>query len=133
MTKLDEILAAIETDPRGYRPIFQGHAYENHGQISYVEVVAYTDQLEDAQIIAAQFPKSSGVKAGTLSSCGRIYGRISLIAKLHTDGVNGGKNETGIKRYRTFRRASMTLGYDFEWSTPYSNSVTEETLDASIA
>jgi hypothetical protein len=84
---------------------------------------------ERAEAIAALFPKSVKVhvskmheyKSGTQSTVS--YLRIS--ASLGSDGVNGGRNETGIKRYRAMMKAAERAGIVIEW--------TAQTLDVTFA
>lgn len=66
--------------------------------------------LETAQAFARSFPKSRGVYATTLSSVPSAghpssnYGLVGINVRLVADGVNGGVNETGIKRLRALAR-----------------------------
>lgn len=119
-----------------------------------VDLEFYT--LEDAQAFAAQFPKSWKVKSWTCSSDelqvtqrfgstdgftiepstissrwgGRItYGIVALQCKLATDGVNGGRNEAGIKRYRAFTAKLAELGIELKADTSYSNAATLEQVE----
>lgn len=45
-------------------------------------------------------------------------GYVQARAGLAANGVNGGKNEAGIKRVRSFLRKAEALGYRVEWTEP---------------
>lgn len=79
-----------------------------------------------AEALAAQFPARTGVRSGTLMRHdGRANdGHIGWSARIGADGVNGGKNETGMKRYRALRRRAEELRLRVEWTMPYGNSLT---------
>ena len=92
--------------------------------------------------VAALFPKSykvSGTTLGreTLQSLTEVpaglsipeivkhpsygfetVGYVTIQANFRADGVNGGKNETGIKRARSFLAKAEALGFQVEWDEP---------------
>lgn len=83
---------------------------------------------EDAEAFVALLPKSCKVRASTIT--GRDYqaGLVKFNAMLAADGVNGGRNETGIKRYRALAAACERIGCPIIWTMPFSNSITEAEL-----
>lgn len=95
---------------------------------------------ELAAEVAARFPKSAKVLSQQLSTFDRetganlTLGTVHFAAYLMANGVNGGRNETGIKRYHTFVRAAERLGYAVEYdATAYANSLTEAELAEAVA
>lgn len=66
--------------------------------------------VEEARELAARFPKSCGMKAGTLWTAEGARGWVSCQATLQADGVNRGVNETGLRRYRAVLAAAERLG-----------------------
>ena len=79
----------------------------------------------DAQAFVATLPKSLKARATTMSGHlpnGAVSGYVWLRASLAKDGVNGGVNETGLKRLKVAARVLT-----FEWN-PHTcaNSMTEE-------
>lgn len=85
---------------------------------------------EEAETYAVRFPKGARVRATTLSGSLGTYGQddyyrfeffmATADGKLKADGVNGGKNEAGIKRAKMiFKDESVqfiqrfTNGHDF--------------------
>lgn len=86
--------------------------------------------MEDAQREKARFPKSVKARAYPVSGAPEgMYYRVSMQVQLIANGVNGGRNETGVKRYRTARRV---IGDAAVWTMPYSNSVTEAEFEAEV-
>jgi hypothetical protein len=92
--------------------------------------------------VAALFPKSYQVRPTTLgretlqsllevpaglsiaqviahpSYGNETVGYVTIRAGLSADGVNGGKNETGIKRVKSFLAKAEALGFRVEWNEP---------------
>lgn len=74
----------------------------------------------------ANFPKSSKVFLTTLStqregksvSLPYLSGHGSFVSS----GVNGGKNETGIKRLHSILKAAHRAGVEIEYTISFSNS-----------
>lgn len=98
-----------------------------------VSIALELPTLEDAQAFVAKFPKSYGMHATTLVSNGMRKGYVTFRAALLKNGVNGGKNETGIGRYRKVMKALDTMGVRIGWVHPYSNSyMTRETFEATL-
>jgi hypothetical protein len=118
-----------------------------------IRVSAETDTVEEARELAAQFPKSAKVKATTLSTyvqdadrnpvpdpvTGRRYqhitkGYVAFYAKLEADNTNGGRNEAGIRRYRSFARAAARLGHSVRYDVKgYTNSLTADQFAEAVA
>jgi hypothetical protein len=70
---------------------------------------------EEAEAWAAQFPKAVRFYVTTLSySDGRAmtYHARTGSVRLTADAVNGGVNETGVRRYRSAIRTAAKLGLD---------------------
>ncbi len=86
-----------------------------------------------AAAIAAAFPKSLRLRACSLSSQDGYRPYINFHVRLSADGVNGGFNETGVKRYRSFRKQIEKLGHTAEWTMSYRNSLTEQDLEDLLA
>lgn len=71
----------------------------------HIQASAYFPTADERDAYLALFPKSSGVKAtriGCRDENGNSveYPGVRFSAKISADGVNGGVNETGIKRFR---------------------------------
>lgn len=100
---------------------------------------------EGSREFAAQFPKSLRVMGTALSTqynyldpacqnTGRVtVGYVKFQAKLYEDGVNGGKNETGIKRLKSFVKHCARLGIELQFTMPYTNSRTEDEYNELLA
>ena len=81
---------------------------------------AYTSNPE----VAALFPKSVG------------FGRYGdMFVKLTSNAVNGGVNETGIRRYRSLVRHAAKLGVEIVWTTGNVRNAyqTQADFEAAIA
>lgn len=93
---------------------------------------------EDAQAIAAMFPKSLRVKGTTLSTFDHdlrdrtgeyrnfTVGFVAIDVKLTATEVTGSENETGIKRFRSFLKNCEKLGFEVEYKRTFGNSLTEQ-------
>lgn len=77
------------------------------------------------EAIAERFPKSAGVRATHCSGDWDGHrGSVSWQAKLSADRVNGGVNEAGMRRWRSFTRNAAKAGYVLRYSARYGNSLT---------
>jgi hypothetical protein len=92
-------------------------------------VVGLVESHEEARSAGAAWiashglPASLGLVATSLSSAGRMWSFIRFQANLWPNGVNGGRNETGIRRYRGLVRKLETAGVPTTWAgTKYSNA-----------
>lgn len=87
--------------------------------------------VADAEMFAATLPKSLKARATSMSGHlpnGARSGFVFFRAVLKQDGVNGGVNETGLKRLRAAVKA-----ISFEWNPDTcANSMTEEFFKALI-
>lgn len=93
----------------------------------HVSLRAEVETLEKAREIAAQFPQSVKLRPTTLDKRnGMTVGYLYFNATLLANGVNGGRNEAGIKRYRSLRKAIARLGYATTYATTATNSYTTE-------
>ena len=85
--------------------------------------------VEGARTLAAQFPKSTKVRALSLthsSTSGRpVDGFLKFSAQLAADGVNGGRNETGIRRFKSLLKAAEKLGLTVEFVQSSSHMLSE--------
>lgn len=115
-------------------------AHHRNGQPAFVEFMHITS-LEEAQEIAARFPKSLKVRGTTHTAWvregaemrrldgGCVIARISLAPNKTT----GERNETGIKRYRSIVRHLDRMGIELEWGTMYTTSyATREQFEAAL-
>jgi hypothetical protein len=128
-----------------------------------IHATLITETIEQAREAAARFPKSTGARANTLTGHdaldhesddprytpettrthldgGRYYhgwttGHVSITFHLTSNGVTGTRNETALKRYRSFRKnaGKLEIPVVFDGGL-YGNSVpTEADLDALLA
>lgn len=90
---------------------------------------------EEAEADLDYFPKSAkfGVTRVTRGP-GDAYFQIQTRANLAANGVNGGVNETGVKRYRTVVRNAECLGIVWQGDEyVYVNSyLTREEFEAAL-
>lgn len=113
---------------------FEIEASHRHRKAAAVKVVARFTTRAEADAIAAQLPKSLRVRAMGYSNSPTYHGYIQFRADLETNNVNGGVNETGLKRYRSLRKHLARLGHATTWVATYANSYdTEEAFEAAIA
>lgn len=98
---------------------FTVSAYYNNnkgtGSPSHLVVHARFDSYEAAAEAVARFPKSYRLVAVKGRYDGHDYGVVRTTVKLEGDDANGGKNETGIKRYRALLTKAEKLGYKVEY------------------
>lgn len=88
----------------------------DNSQASHVEISMFVDTRETAQMFVATLPKSLRVRATTMSLSGsQLLGMVSFRVSLNADGVNGGVNETGVKRYRRYLKALADAGVEVKW------------------
>lgn len=86
----------------------------------------YAAKAEADAFVAATFPKSAKVRGTSLSTFeGKpgaddyrnfVCGLVIFDADLASNGVNGGINETGLRRYRAMRKALAAAGIETEWA-----------------
>jgi len=88
-----------------------------------------TDQVE---AFIALFPKSVKVIASKHSSPEGTFPYAVFGVRLAADAINGGVNETGIKRIRKYVAIATANGYELEHVRCYGNSLTDEDLDVLI-
>lgn len=113
---------------------FKITASEHEGSIN-LKASATVETREDAQALAAQFPKSLRIKASCLSTYDKahyektgeyineIKGYVVIQVSLRSTGVTGEYNETGAKRWDSFKRNCSKLGIELEYAQPFSNSL----------
>lgn len=100
---------------------------------------AVFETQEEAEAFVARFPKYAKVKVVFLSSYsgsldeGNSQRHVHYTGRaqgtLKADGVNKGRNETGIKRLRAIQKV---MGTDLVYRMPYGNSYTPEQLEAEL-
>jgi hypothetical protein len=113
---------------------------------SFFDASMTFDDHTTATETVAKFPKSAKVRLGDLSTFDYdIYeatGKYvnihlpyaSTRAVLHANGVNGGKNETGIRRYRTVVASAEKAGIEIVWRDDASNAYpTREAFEKAVA
>lgn len=82
-----------------------------------VRISCQVETVEIAEAYAAEFPKGAKIRASRLTAPDRVnggwrdYGLITGSIGFKADGVNGGINETGLKRYRTWIKALDKLDH----------------------
>lgn len=88
---------------------------------------------------AAQFPKSAKLRVRSVTDHSAIGGAqtwhdASVVIGLGANGVNGGVNETGLRRLRTIERTAARLGERIEWNGSFASNAypTREAFDAAI-
>lgn len=92
-------------------------------RLMHATAEAIVENYEEAQRIAGLFPKSCKVSA---SSEYQGRGFVTIAANLCANGVNGGVNEGGIKRIRSFIKACRKLGFSLEQGRSFGNSVARD-------
>jgi hypothetical protein len=94
-------------------------------QPSRVQLSIVVPTVDDAKQLASLFPKSLRVRSTRFTTDQwtpgqhNAYGYVELDVRLIGDDANGGVNETGVKRYRTFTRKLAELGYTLAWDGTY--------------
>ena len=84
-------------------------------------VVGLVESYEEAQSVGAAWiashglPASLGDIATSLSAAGLMWSFIRFRANLWPNGVNGGRNETGIRRYKGLVRKLEAAGVPTTW------------------
>ena len=110
--------------------------YDHHVGAGHPQQFEFNAELPtkaDAAEFAAQFPKSAKVFAGLLYTENGTRGWASAQASLVSDGVNGGVNETGLRRYRTIVKTAERLGIEILWVARAGNAyATREAFEAAI-
>jgi len=107
--------------PGGIERIFDG------GRPHYFEARADFATIADAQDFAAQFPKLVRMTA-TECVCYNAGAESTrkgiIVVRIHlgADGVNGGVNETGLRRIKTLARICERLGIRLERKRNWANS-----------
>jgi hypothetical protein len=124
---------AVEDFPEGRWQVY-GTYHKHPEQPQGISASFVTKTPEEAKEIASQFSKSAKVRGTTLSTYSRenpdqslTRGTVHFQANLSPSGVNRGINETGLKRYRSFRKTAEKLGHPVEWHGPtFSNAYKNE-------
>ena len=99
------------------------------GRDAWVNVRHYFLTQKEATEFAAQFPKGVKVRVTALHSGDHLLGVIEARFNFISNGVTGGKNETAIKRWESFKKTVTKLGLTLNWTYPYSNSISFEQLE----
>lgn len=100
-----------------------------------LEMAGRAADRDAAEAFVAEFPKSAGLRASAFSARDGGEGWVSVRINLLPNGNNGGRNETGIRRYRTIQRAAARLGVELVWDGEmFANAyATAEEFEAAIA
>lgn len=86
------------------------------------------DTAEQRDAFVALFPKSVKVIGTTASAASDPIARqpyATMQVALHADAVNGGVNETGIKRLRKFIAVATANGFELNFRQYFKNALTE--------
>jgi hypothetical protein len=83
------------------------------GAPSHLEVYGLAADRAAAEAFVARFPKAAKLRG--VAFHGEVQGWVSVNINLAPNGSNGGRNETGIRRYRTIQRAAAKLGVALVW------------------
>lgn len=99
-----------------------------------IKAHAYVATAEQADEVVAAMPRAIRARRTRLwFGDGTACGAITFDAKLDPNAVNGGVNETGIKRYRALRRWIQDQGITVEWQVRSASEWTEEHLEMVIS
>lgn len=107
----------------------------------YVSLSSWPTMLTraEAEAIAANFPKATGIRIGQISGFAEDGSRlpadtVTMVtrASIKADGNNGGRNETGIKRLKRTLAVIAAQGYGLEYRV-FGNSITAERLAEILA
>lgn len=89
------------------RAIHDGH---NMAHAVGANITMVTDNIDAAIAVASMFPKSCKVRATKLFGADSVRGYVEFQVHLYENGVNGGVNETGIRRYKTLMKHCAKWG-----------------------
>lgn len=108
-----------------------GYYDPSTGRPGWFAAEARFDTEAEAEAFAAQFPKSHKFRAGEVTNWRdrSSTGVARSSTKLAADDINGGANETGIKRYRSILRKAEQLGVAVEYNDPGTVSNVYRTRD----
>lgn len=115
---------ALSNCPVSVEVYWNSHAAEGVFEPSHFRVsTAHFDTREEAEAAIANAPKGCKLRVTT---CSHVGGKVTFFAstygRLLSDGVNGGVNETGIKRLATCLRWAGDLAYVSELTARTRNS-----------
>jgi hypothetical protein len=97
------------------------------GADTFWQATASFERPAEAMAFAARFPKSAGLQIHGANATSR--------ATLRANGVNGGINESGVRRYWSLIRRAQQLGVTIEWHDPAqmkSVLVSQETFESAV-
>ncbi len=113
--------------------LFDIYGFTKDEQVTHIEVAAEVETTKDADEVVVIFPKSIGLKSCHLGRCvnGKYVkvGYVTMRVQLAKDGVNGGKNESGIKRIKRFLKLA---NHQFVMKES-GNAATKEQIEAAIS
>jgi len=125
-----------ETETPAEIETFEVHAaYDADGFVTHVQISVTCPTRERADEIVAMFPKSCKLKSYRVSSDPVDYAGAGNWITLWANGVNGGVNETGLKRYRAIVAKARALGFylDFEYRVAANGVKSEAELEERLA
>jgi hypothetical protein len=93
-------------------------SFSSTGLPGHVGVSAYFNSVEERDAATARYPKNLKVRATYLLSGDKRIPCATLNVGLWSDKVNGGRNETGIARFRRFLALTQNIG----WAAVYGNA-----------
>jgi hypothetical protein len=92
------------------------------------KLAVMTTDVPEAETVVGLFPKSAKLRAGTCGTMredftsGPTVGYVSVSITLAANGVNGGANETGVKRIASILKAADKAGLPVVWNDRLGNS-----------
>jgi hypothetical protein len=122
-------------------PVLTLHAYlttEYSPVAGLPQMFQFTAELPsptEAVEFGRMFPKSAKVIGMTLTTAtGERRGWAVAEGNLVSNGVNGGVNEAGLKRYHAIVKAAGKLGIEIQYTTDAGNSYpSREAFEAAIS
>jgi hypothetical protein len=104
--------------------------YKDANFPQWISISTLAADRDEAEAFVAKFPKSVKLGVSVFGNSGNHarMGFVQQSIKLSANGVHGEKNETGIKRYYTFKKACAKLGITIVMNTHSANSY--ESLEA---
>lgn len=113
---------------------FQIEAWHTNNKPSGIRVMCVFATLADAEAVASTMPKMVKARTRRLFGSDAGTGFLDVMVDLCKNGVNGGVNESGIKRYRQLCKWCDANGHTVEYRPSFKNSYPSlAELDAAIA
>lgn len=103
-------------------------AWDIAGQPAQYWISAVFESADQAATFTASLPKATA--RTTWDNAQRDFVQIMIDGKLQADGANGGRNEAGIRRYRSFVAAARAMGFAVSIETDVMGSQAWATIEA---